>query len=63
MDIIALFVMHDDGPEFCNIFHCAAEGSENRCEIYVVPKGDFIWWLDGEGKMPENGVKLYSNSS
>lgn len=62
MDIIALFVMHDDGPEFCNVFHCAAEGNKNRCEIYVVPRDDFIWWLDSEEKMPEEGVKLYPDS-
>lgn len=62
MDIVALYVMHDDGPEFCNVFHCAAEGNANRCEIYVVPKSDFIWWLDGEEKMPEEGIKLYPSS-
>lgn len=61
MDIVALYVMHDDGPQFCNVFHCAAEGNANRCEIYVVPKGDFIWWLDGEDKMSIDGVKLYPN--
>lgn len=59
MDVISLYVLHDDGPEFCNVFHCAAEGKANRCEIYVVPQVEFILWLDSEGKMPESGVKLY----
>lgn len=62
MDIVALYILHDDGPEFCKVFHCAAEGSENRCEIYVVPENEFISWLEGEQKIPEEGVKLYTNS-
>lgn len=58
-DIIALYVMPDDNPNVCNHYYMSARGSENRTEIYVVPKGDFVHWLEQEKNMKIEGVKLF----
>lgn len=58
-DIIALYVMPDDGPEVCNHYYCSAPGNEERTEVYVVPKKEFPLWLSTEKAMPEEGVMLY----
>ena len=58
-DIVALYVMPDDGPEICTHYYCSAQGCSDRTEIYVIPKKDFILWLSLEKTMPDEGVKLY----
>lgn len=58
-DIVALYVMPDDGPEVCAHYYCSAEGAAERTEVYVVPKRDFPVWLVLEKTMPEKGVALY----
>ena len=58
-DIVALYVMPDDGPDICSHFYCSAKGTVERTEVYVVPKSDFTAWLDVEKTMPDKGVKLY----
>ena len=60
-DIIALYVMPDDGPEICSHYYCSASGNNERTEVYVVPKHEFGDWLKGEINMPDEGVKLYEN--
>lgn len=60
-DIVALYVMPDDSPEVCAHYYCSAEGSEERTEVYVVPRTDFPMWLVTEKAMPEAGVTLYEN--
>lgn len=61
-DIIATYVLRDDGPSVCRHYYCSAKGSENRCEVYVVPQTDFEKWLDAEKKMPDEGIKLFPES-
>lgn len=58
-DIVALYVMPDDGPEICSHYYCSVSGTNDRTEVYVVPKKDFPLWLVTERAMPEQGVKLY----
>ena len=58
-DIVALYVMPDDGPSVCSHYYCSAEGNEDRTEVYVIDKNDFILWLNKEKSMPESGIKLY----
>lgn len=58
-DIVALYVMPDDGPSICSHYYCSAAGDDDRTEIYVVPKSDFSVWLALEKMMPDKGVKLY----
>ncbi len=62
-DTIALYVMPDDGPQVCSHYYCTAAGSEERTEVYVVPKSDFPQWLQAEKTMPEQGVMLYEARS
>lgn len=60
-DIVALYVMPDDGPDYCSHFYCSAEGNEDRTEVYVVPQNEFSHWLEAEKNMSDKGVKLYEN--
>lgn len=58
-DIVAMYVMPDDGPAVCAHYYCSAAAEQERTEVYVVPNGDFPTWLSGEASMPDGGVKLY----
>lgn len=58
-DIVAMYVMPDDGPAVCAHYNCSAAAEQERTEVYVVPKGDFPTWLSGEAAMPDGGVELY----
>lgn len=58
-DIIAMYVMPDDGPDVCSHYYCSAEGNSDRTEVYVVPKHKFSKWLLLEKDMDDKGVKLY----
>ena len=58
-DAIAMFVMRDDGPTLCSHYHCMGRAPENRTEVYVIPKEDFVKWLSMEPEFPEEGVKLF----
>ena len=58
-DIVALYVMPDDSPKVCAHYYCSASGTDDRTEVYVVPKNDFPLWLVTERAMPDKGVKLY----
>ncbi len=57
-DIVAMYVMADDGPSTCSHYYCSNEGSEERTEIYVVPKREFSVFVMKEKYMPDEGVKL-----
>lgn len=58
-DIVAMYVMPDDGPKICSHYYCSAEGNEERTEVYVVPREQFPLWLTMEKTMPDKGVALY----
>ena len=58
-DIVAMYVMPDDGPAVCAHYYCSAAAEQERTEVYVVPKGDFPTWLSGEAAMPDGGIELY----
>ena len=58
-DIVALYVMPDDGPKVCAHYYCSASGADDHTEVYVVPKEEFPLWLVTERAMPDQGVKLY----
>ena len=58
-DIVAMYVMPDDGPDCCSHFYCSAEGNAERTEVYVVPEQEFNAWLAAEPDMPDKGVALY----
>ena len=58
-DIVAMYVMPDDGPSVCSHYYCSASGTEDRAEVYVVPREAFPIWLVTEKAMPQEGVQLY----
>ena len=58
-DIVAIYVLPDDGPSVCSHYYCSAQGQSDRTEVYVVPQCGFTEWLENEKQMPEQGVKLY----
>ena len=57
-DTVAMYVMVDDSPMHCRMFHCSASGKESRTEIYVVPQKDFSKWCEMEDSIPDEGVPL-----
>lgn len=57
-DTVAMYVMVDDDPLHCNVFHCSAPGPESRTEVYVVPREDFAAWFAMEPGFPDEGVRL-----
>lgn len=58
-DIVATYVLCDDGPSVCRHYYCSAKGQEDRCEVYVVPQTEFEKWLSEEKDMPDEGVKIF----
>lgn len=60
-DIIAMYVMPDDGPSTCAHYYLSAVGNSERTEVYVVPKSEFPIWLAKEESIPQEGVRLYEN--
>ena len=58
-DIVAMYVLPDDGPGVCSHYYCSAAGSEDRTEVYVIPKHDFPMWMVEEKTLPDKGVQLY----
>ena len=58
-DIVAMYVLPDDGPSVCSHYYCSTQGQSDRTEVYVVPQCEFTEWLENEKQMPEQGVKLY----
>lgn len=58
-DILAMYTMSDDGPAVCSNYYCSACGTEDRTEVYVVPKSEFSEWLLLEKRMPDYGITLY----
>ena len=61
LDAVALYVMVDDSPSRCRHYYCNAPGSSERTEVYVVPRGEFRYWLEHEDSIPDEGVQLYEN--
>lgn len=62
-DIVAMYVMPDDGPQVCSHYYCSAGGTTERTEVYVVPKQEFQTWLEWETAIPDKGVLLNENQS
>lgn len=60
-DIVAMYVLPDDAPSICSHYYCSADASEDRTEVYVVPRKEFPMWLVMESTMPDKGVFLHEN--
>lgn len=57
-DTVAMYVMVDDGPRHCRMFHCTAPGTVPRTEVYVMPQEDLLKWSLMEPDFPDEGVPL-----
>ena len=60
-DIVALYVLPDDAPSVCSHYYCSADASEDRTEVYVVPRNEFPMWLVTEPTIPDKGVPLHES--
>ena len=54
-DILALYLMPDDGPPACSHYECSARGERDRTEAYVVPRKEFGSWLAWDGRLSQDG--------
>lgn len=57
-DIVAMYVMVDDGPMYCSMLSCTATGTKSRTEVYVLPLEDLPQWIELESQFPDEGVPL-----
>ena len=46
IDAVAMYLLADDSPEQCEVFHCTTIGQEASLDVFVVPKDDFSYWYD-----------------
>ncbi len=60
-DIVSLYILPSDNPFVCTHYYCSAMGESERTEVYVVPKSEFVIWLESEKNIPNEGVYLYEN--
>lgn len=58
-DIVAMYVMPDDGPSVCSHYYLSVEGSSERTEVYVVPEDEFSIWLAIENTLSDEGLELF----
>lgn len=62
-DLVALYVMADDGPMRCRHYYCSAAGPVERTEVYVIPQENFSTWLAMEPNIPESGLPIQNGTS
>ena len=60
-DIVAMYVMPDDGANMCSHYYGSAESDEERTEVYVVPIKEFDMWFIREKLGTVKKEKLYEN--
>ena len=46
VDAIAMHLLKDDSPEYCEVFHCTARGMEDCLDVFVVPQDYFQYWYE-----------------
>lgn len=42
LDVISLYTLRDDGPEYINVYHKMQRGSKSQTMIYVIPEDRFF---------------------
>ena len=62
-DAIAVFVMTDDAPKYCQHHHCSVERPHERTEVYVFPEKDFVKRYESYKTFHSEGVKLHAQAS
>ena len=61
IDAIALFVMEDDSSHICDHHYFSAEGDRDKTEVYVIPRDEYIIYHEMQSKIPDEGLKLYTD--
>ena len=46
IDAVAMYLLEDDSPEQCEVFHCTTVGQEASLDLFVVPREEFSCWYD-----------------
>lgn len=57
-DTVAMYVMVDDNPRHCDLYHCCILGAEPHTEVYVIPEEEFIDWVKLEDTLSDEGLPL-----
>jgi len=57
-DLVAMYVMRDDSPRYCDTHYMSAPGKEPHTEIYVVPRAEYPNWLMAKANIPDDGMPL-----
>lgn len=57
-DTVAMYVMVDDSPRYCDLYHCCIPGAEPHTEVYVIPEEEFIDWVKLEDTLSDEGLPL-----
>jgi len=59
VDIMALYLLHDDDPTSCNHYYCATAGEEDETQVFVVPKREITKWIEDIEFGEKNEIVLY----
>lgn len=57
-DLVAMYVMRDDNPRYCDTHCMSAPGKEPHTEIYIVPRAEYPNWLMEKANIPDDGMPL-----
>lgn len=60
-DIMALYLMTDDGPLVCDHYYCSSKGNGDCTEVYLVPRKDFKAFLEIMKNEPLDTAKLLTD--
>ncbi len=55
-DTITNAVFVDDNPMKLNNYYCSAKGEESHTEVFLIPREEFIEWLEYESTLSTKGV-------
>jgi hypothetical protein len=57
-DTVAMYVMVDDSPRHCDLYHCCIPGADPHTEVYVIPEEEFVEWIKLEDSLSDEGFPL-----
>lgn len=61
VDVIALFLLHDDSPLLCDHHYCTVMGDRDETEIYIIPREEFPQWWHVANSETGRKLKLREN--
>ena len=57
-DTVAMYVMVDDSPRHCRLYHYCIPGADPHTEVYVIPEDEFVEWVKLEDSLSDEGLPL-----